>query len=126
MTKLTRKQELFIQGYLVSLNATKAAIDAGYSKKRASEIGYQLLQKTTIKEAIEKAMEERAIEVKRTAQDVFRDIIKVTEDAASEKNYSAALKGLELQGRHLSMFDSKLNNEPQKIDVIVRNFRVEN
>ncbi|KAA9012396.1 terminase small subunit [Niallia endozanthoxylica] len=50
--KLTAKQESFIREYLKDKNATQAAIRAGYSKRRASEIGYQLLRKTTVSEAI--------------------------------------------------------------------------
>ncbi|MCG5072266.1 terminase small subunit [Paraburkholderia tagetis] len=45
---LTDKQRRFVDEYLVDLNATQAAIRAGYSSKRASEIGHQLLQKTTV------------------------------------------------------------------------------
>ena len=37
---LTPKQERFVQEYLVDLNATAAAKRAGYSGKRASELGY--------------------------------------------------------------------------------------
>ncbi len=59
---LTEKQKCFVEEYLIDLNATQAAIRAGYSVKRASELGYQLLQKTTvseaIKESISKAVEE--------------------------------------------------------------------
>lgn len=50
--KLTDKQERFCQEYLIDLNKTQAAIRAGYSKKRAGEIGWQLLQKTTIQNRI--------------------------------------------------------------------------
>ena len=56
---LTPKQKTFVQEYLVDLNATQAAVRAGYSQKRASEIGYQLLQKTTVQAAIHDAMEAR-------------------------------------------------------------------
>lgn len=57
---LTEKQRRFIDEYLIDLNATQAAIRAGYSAKRASELGYQLLQKTTVSEAIAEAMAERS------------------------------------------------------------------
>jgi len=50
--KLTPKQARFVEEYLIDLNAKQAAIRAGYSSKRAQEIGYQLLQKTTVQEAI--------------------------------------------------------------------------
>ena len=59
MAKLTPKQKRFVAEYLVDLNATQAAIRAGYSEKRASEIGYQLLQKTTVQAAIQEAMADR-------------------------------------------------------------------
>jgi len=52
--KITPKQAEFCNQYLVDLNGTQAAIRAGYSKRRASEIGYQLLQKTTIQEYLTK------------------------------------------------------------------------
>jgi phage terminase small subunit len=60
MAKLTAKQQAFVDEYLIDLNATQAAIRAGYSVKRASEIGYQLLQKTTVSEAIGIAMAKRS------------------------------------------------------------------
>ncbi|MCI8865592.1 MAG: terminase small subunit [Lachnospiraceae bacterium] len=60
MAKLTEKQQRFVDEYLIDLNATQAAIRAGYSVKRASEIGYQLLQKTTVQQAISEKMAERS------------------------------------------------------------------
>lgn len=59
-SKLTPKQAKFVEEYLVDLNATAAARRAGYSKKRASEIAYQLLQKTTVQAAIAARREELA------------------------------------------------------------------
>lgn len=50
--KLTPKQERFIEEYLIDLNATQAAIRAGYSEKTAGWIGQQLLVKTHIFEEI--------------------------------------------------------------------------
>lgn len=60
MAKLTEKQKRFVDEYLIDLNATQAAVRAGYSVNRASEIGYQLLHKTTVSNAIDKAMAERS------------------------------------------------------------------
>ena len=47
--KLTAKQQRFVEEYLVDLNATQAAIRAGYSKKTAEQQAYQLLQKTSVR-----------------------------------------------------------------------------
>lgn len=60
---MTKKQKCFVEEYLIDLNATQAAIRAGYkagNAQRASEIGSELLQKTPVQEAIAKAMAERS------------------------------------------------------------------
>lgn len=52
--KLTAKQDAFVKAYLLNGgNGTQAAIDAGYSKKTAQEIGSENLSKPMIKKAIE-------------------------------------------------------------------------
>jgi len=52
--KLNAKQKKFVDFWLLSMNATKAAKQAGYSKKTAYAIGFKLLRKAEIKERIEK------------------------------------------------------------------------
>ncbi|MDL2267163.1 terminase small subunit [Desulfovibrio sp. OttesenSCG-928-G15] len=59
MAQLSKKQAVFVQEYLIDLNATQAAIRAGYSKKRADAIGHENLRKPEIAEAVRKAMEAR-------------------------------------------------------------------
>ena len=56
---LTEKQKLFVEEYLVDLNATKAAKRAGYSEKTAAEQACRLLINVKVQEAIQKAMEKR-------------------------------------------------------------------
>ena len=56
----SEKQKRFIEEYLIDLNAKQAAIRAGYKPDNADVVGYQLLQKTSVKNAIEKAMAERS------------------------------------------------------------------
>ena len=57
---LTDKQKRFVEEYLVDLNATQAAIRAGYSVSTATAIASELLQKEHIAEAISKAKAERS------------------------------------------------------------------
>lgn len=52
MQELTAKQSRFVDEYLVDLNATRAAIRAGYSRHTADRIGSQLLGKTWVQTAI--------------------------------------------------------------------------
>lgn len=59
MAKLTAKQQRFCDEYLIDLNATQAAIRAGYSRKTANRIGTENLSKPVIKEYIAKRMDEK-------------------------------------------------------------------
>lgn len=71
--KLTDKQQIFVQEYLVDLNATQAALRAKYSPKNAHRIGWQLLEKTRIREAIQAAMDRRAARTEITADRVLKE-----------------------------------------------------
>lgn len=68
---LTPKQALFVQEYLIDLNATKAAMRAGYSARTADKIGGQLLAKTGVAAAINAALEDRARRTQITADQVL-------------------------------------------------------
>lgn len=74
MQKLTAKQKAFVKEYLVDLNATQAAIRAGYSERTAKETGYENLTKPHIAAAIEKAMEKRADKVEITQERVLEEL----------------------------------------------------
>ena len=60
MKKLTPKQQRFVDEYLIDLNATEAAIRAGYSKKTARQVGSQNLAKLNIMAAVNEAKAKRA------------------------------------------------------------------
>lgn len=60
MAKLTARQKTFVAEYLVSLNATQAAIKAGYSKRTAEVQASRLLRNVHVAAAVQKAMEKRA------------------------------------------------------------------
>ena len=65
--KLTTKQEVFVQEYLTDLNATQAAIRAGYSPKYAGTNADKLLKNTNVAAAIAEAKTERANRTQVTA-----------------------------------------------------------
>lgn len=80
MAKLTEKQKKFVEEYLIDLNATQAAIRAGYkaTKKNTFEvIGYQLLQKTSVSYEIEKAIAERSRRTGITQDRVIWELAKI-------------------------------------------------
>ena len=59
MANMTTKQKLFCDEYLIDLNATQAAIRAGYSKKTAAVIATENLRKPNIQEYIQKRLAEK-------------------------------------------------------------------
>ena len=54
MANLTPKQQRFVEEYLIDLNATQAAIRAGYSEKTAKSVGHENLTKPDLKKYIDK------------------------------------------------------------------------
>ena len=77
MKSLTSKQKKFCEEYLIDLNATQAAIRAGYSSNRASEIGYQLLHKTTVQGVIQKLQKLLSEKTDVSAQKVINEFAKI-------------------------------------------------
>lgn len=130
--KLTPKQARFVEEYLVDLNATQAAIRAGYSVKSAAIQGHENLRKPNIQAAIIAAREERTKRTEITQDYVLKTIRDTIErcaqaapvldkkgkpvmietpegdtTAAYEFDSMAVLRGAELLGRHLKMFTEK-------------------
>ena len=77
MAKLTAKQQRFVDEYLIDLNATQAAIRAGYSPQTAQEQGSQNLSKLMVSEAIDKALAARSRRTGITQDRVLRELAKV-------------------------------------------------
>jgi phage terminase small subunit len=75
--KLTNKQRLFCLEYIVDLNATQAAIRAGYCKKNARQTGYENLTKPYIEQEIQRLMDERAKKTEITAEKVLKELAKI-------------------------------------------------
>lgn len=77
MAKLTKKQRLFGDEYLIDLNATQAAIRAGYSVTSARDIGCKNLTNPYIKAYIEKKMAEREKRTEITQDMVLNELAKI-------------------------------------------------
>ena len=74
---MTKKQKRFVEEYLIDLNATQAAIRAGYSPNTANEQGSQNLVKLSIRNAIDKAIAERSKRTGVNADRVVRELAKI-------------------------------------------------
>lgn len=74
---LTDKQQRFVEEYMVDLNATQAAIRAGYSQSTAHSIGAENLIKPEIQEAIQKRKQELSDQTGITAERVLKEYAKI-------------------------------------------------
>lgn len=146
--KLTAKQKMFVDEYLVDMNATQACIRAGYSAKNADKIGPELLGKTWVKEAVDKAILERSQTLQVNREYVLKVITDTIERCSqarpvTDKNgdpilvetpngqivpayqfqASSVLKGAELLMKHLGMtierHDHTINGQPFQSGVLV-------
>ena len=73
-SKLNRRQLMFVTEYLVDLDATKAAIRAGYSKRSARQIGAGNMSKAYIRAAVDAEIEERKKRITVTGDMVIAEL----------------------------------------------------
>lgn len=108
-------QDRFVAEYPIDLNATQAAIRAGYSKKTAKSVGSENLTKPDIAKAVAAALARRADRVEVNQDYVLSSIVDAMERAKlpAEHNPAAVMRGAELLGKHLGMFFKVLHgNDP--------------
>ena len=124
--KLTPKQQRFIEEFLIDLNASQAAVRAGYSAKTAGQVGFENLKKPEIQQAVAKAKRERSEATKINAEWVLRQAVELhlrcmqevrpvrnpktgkqqyddDDNALFKFNAAAANRALELIGKHVDI-----------------------
>lgn len=120
--KLTAKQERFIEEYLVDLNATQAAIRAGYSEKAAKETGCENLTKPNIAEEIAKRRKALSEKTGLNAEFFDKEVmeylhtskaIPIEIDGNSTTKYDTAGvgKALDMIGRRLNLFTHTVDHK---------------
>lgn len=100
---MTPKQEAFVREYLIDLNATQAAIRAGYSEKTAHATGHENLSKPEIAAAITKAKTERAAKLDIDALWVLQEAKGTYQAAREADKLSEAVSALKLVGTHIDV-----------------------
>jgi phage terminase small subunit len=121
-TKLTAKQQLFVEEYLIDLNATQAAIRAGYSKHTAQQMGSENLLKPVISGAIDKAIKERSMRLQITQEMVITGLLAEARLKDETASHSARVSAWAHLGKHLGMFidrsEQNLNAKVTKADIV--------
>ena len=126
--KLTAKQQRFCDEYLIDLNATQAAIRAGYSKKTAYAIGEENLKKPDLRRYIDKRMEEKETELiadqdevlkyltavmrgKSNASVLARDSEGADQVIQKPPDEKERLKAAELLGKRYGLYTDRIEQE---------------
>lgn len=101
---LTPKQRRFVDEYLIDLNASAAALRAGY---RHADSGRQLITKPHIQEAIAAAQAERAGRTELSQDWVIRRLQREARLGGEGSSHAARVAALKLLGQHLGLFPHK-------------------
>ena len=120
--RLSPKRKAFVQEYMVDLNATQAAIRAGYSTITAKVTGHRLLTNDNVIDALSKAQERKATQAQITAADVLKMLHREATAGDVDQPNAARIKAQELIGKHIGMFTDKVQVEnvgaPPEIRVV--------
>ena len=130
MSKLTAKQQRFVDEYLIDLNASQAAVRAGYSEHSARITASKLLTKANIQQAVNEGQAQRSQKTKidaawvleQAAQSYITNSTEYMDDQGRmvPLNANAARGFLELAGKHVGVqaFKEKIETETTlKVDV---------
>lgn len=107
---LNPKQARFVAEYLKDLNATQAAIRAGYSAKTAHSCGPRLLEHAGVASAIAQGQSKVTAKLELSAEKVLADIARISGKAEDSGDHGPALKGQELLGKYLKMFTDRVEH----------------
>ena len=136
MAGLTLKQQRFADEYIISGNATQAAMLAGYSKKTARSIGQENLTKPDIKKYIDERLEElesskiakqdevlqyltsimRGLETEQTLRGMGEGMQAIDDIEVSAKD---RIKAAELLGKRYGMWTEKIEQTNRNIEIVV-------
>lgn len=107
---LNPKQQRFVDEYLIDLNATQAAIRAGYSPRTAKQQGQRLLTNADVAAAVERARALRSERCELTQDYVVKGLMCEAELTGEGSSHSARVQAYHLLGKHLGMFKEKVEH----------------
>lgn len=108
MAVLTPKQQQFVAEYLIDLNATQAAIRAGYSPKTANEQGARLLANASVAQLVAEGAEKRIRKAEVTAQDVIEGLYTEATRVGEGASHGARVQAWGLLGKYHKMFTDRI------------------
>lgn len=104
---LTPQQEQFCQEFIKDLNALRAAVRAGYGEQHAKKNAWQIVRNPNVSARIAELKAEQTKRTKIEADDILRRLVRIAEKTEQEGDYNAAIRSLELLGKHQAMWTEK-------------------
>ncbi len=111
---MTPRQEKFATEYLVDMNATQAAIRAGYSKKTAASQGERLLRNVEIEKRVGELRQEQEERTLLEADDVVMGLHTEATREGEGSSHSARVSAWGHLGKHLGIFGPKGSEDDPK------------
>ena len=105
--KLTAQQEQFCLEFIKDLNAVRAAIRAGYGEQHAKKNAWTIIRNPAVAERISELKADQTKRTKIQADDILRRLVRIAEKTEQEGDYNAAIRSLELLGKHQAMWIDK-------------------
>jgi hypothetical protein len=105
---LTEKQKRFVAEYLIDLNATQAAMRAGYSPKTANEQGARLLANASVRQMVAEGAQKRIRKAEVTAQDVIDGLYKEATREGDGASHGARVSAWGLLGKYHKLFTDRI------------------
>ena len=105
---MTPKQQRFVEEYLIDLNATQAAIRAGYSQNGAKQCASRLLTNVDIAAGIAEGQHAAAQRTEYSVDSVMAMLSETYQSARSESQHSTAHATAVSIGKHLGMWPNRL------------------
>lgn len=104
---LTPQQEQFCQEFIKDLAAVPAAIRAGYGEQHAKKNAWTMIRNPLVAKRISELKAEQTKRTKIEADDILRRLVRIAEKTEQEGDYNAAIRSLELLGKHQAMWTEK-------------------
>jgi len=105
--KLTAQQEQFCLEFIKDLNAVRAAIRAGYGEQHAKKNAWTIIRNPAVAARISELKADQTKRTKIEADDILRRLVRIAEKTEQEGDYQAAIRSLELLGKHQAMWTDK-------------------
>ena len=113
--KLGMTQRAFAEEYMLDCNATQAAIRAGYSKKTAGQIGYELLRHPSVKAYVQSLCTARLAQIRTVSDRALDELAKIAFGEEANPTISERIRALQALATITATFEKQAQRQLQQL-----------